>query len=346
MKRNVAVVYASDYAEMLGGIRTYIEELGRSAPDNIDLTYVGLNGKQDTKLPRPTDKFIDLKARPIFGILNLAFISKMFSFDFSKFDRVVCHRAEMALFIRVWHRKSLVLILHGGTFNASRTRRKLFGFLYPLIEIFACATADLVYCVNPSETWFLTRKIADVRQAPLVFSTAFICEESNVSSFNFFLIGRLVDEKRFDLALKLLEEVQHSLPYSIQVFVIGSGPSESHLKRQAEHLKLNTKFIGQIPGSELAEFLKKNGGNLLITSKFEGFPLVAIEARMAGLNVYVLRTKHSTFKQGSLGIFESHTYLGLKNLIVHNLLNNMVLPETKTFRSEQEMAVAQFWSHC
>lgn len=87
-------------------------------------------------------------------------------------------------------------------------------------------------------------------------------------------VGRLSHEKGPDLFLQLAKH-QPLLPFRLY----GSGPMEEHLRKQQVN---NVVFMGQV---ESMEPHWREIGLLCITSRFEGLPMVALEAMAHGVPV-------------------------------------------------------------
>ena len=92
------------------------------------------------------------------------------------------------------------------------------------------------------------------------------------------LIGRLVYEKGFQLALEAMPKVIEALP-NTRFLVAGSGTHEAELHKQAEELGLMTHgtFLGWI-GDDVLHSLYRIADLTVVPSIYEPFGLVALEA--------------------------------------------------------------------
>jgi glycogen(starch) synthase len=92
------------------------------------------------------------------------------------------------------------------------------------------------------------------------------------------LIGRLVYEKGFQLALEAMPRVIEAVP-NTRFLVAGSGTHESELHRQAEDLGLMSHgtFLGWI-GDDVLHSLYRIAELTVVPSIYEPFGLVALEA--------------------------------------------------------------------
>jgi len=104
------------------------------------------------------------------------------------------------------------------------------------------------------------------------------------------LVGRLVYEKGFQLALDALPEVIAKLG-DVRFVVAGSGTHEAELKAQAERLGLceHGTFLGWI-GDDVLHSLYRIADLCVVPSIYEPFGLVALEAMASGCPCIVADT--------------------------------------------------------
>jgi glycogen(starch) synthase len=104
------------------------------------------------------------------------------------------------------------------------------------------------------------------------------------------LVGRLVYEKGFQLALDALPEVIEKVP-GVRFLVAGSGTHEQELKAQAERLGLaeHGVFLGWI-GDDALHSLYRIADLCVVPSLYEPFGLVALEAMASGCPCIVADT--------------------------------------------------------
>jgi glycogen(starch) synthase len=104
------------------------------------------------------------------------------------------------------------------------------------------------------------------------------------------LVGRLVYEKGFQLALEALPPIIERVG-KVRFLVAGSGTHEAELKKQAEELGLSEygTFLGWI-GDDVLPSLYRIADLCVIPSLYEPFGLVALEAMASGCPCIVADT--------------------------------------------------------
>ena len=104
------------------------------------------------------------------------------------------------------------------------------------------------------------------------------------------LIGRLVYEKGFQIALEAMPELIERVP-NTRFLVAGSGTHELELKKQAEQLGLmdHGTFLGWI-GDDVLHQLYRIADVCVVPSIYEPFGLVALEAMASGCPCIVADT--------------------------------------------------------
>lgn len=102
-------------------------------------------------------------------------------------------------------------------------------------------------------------------------------------------VGRLSPEKRFDIVLKAVAELEPKEP-ELRLLVVGKGPSADEYKRMAKDLGIKNKvvFAGFLPDEELPVAYASCEA-LVIASTFETQGLVVLEALASGTPVAGIR---------------------------------------------------------
>ncbi len=96
-------------------------------------------------------------------------------------------------------------------------------------------------------------------------------------------ISRLADQKDLPTMFAALKEYQISQP-AADLAILGAGPIEVELKNLVSEMNLNSSvsFLGR--SSEIYDFLQ-NLDVFMLTSKYEGFGMVLLEALDAGIPI-------------------------------------------------------------
>lgn len=155
---------------------------------------------------------------------------------------------------------------------------RLKTFLDRLAAIFY----DFVVLVNPSmkrSLWFINKKKLIFIPSGISVENDFIHKQQRVNSLKILLIGRLAEEKRFELVIKALSRIPKNL---WQLTVVGDGPKSDILRRLAvqNNIRDRIDFMGY--QENVAPFYRK-ADLLIISSINEGCPLVALEAMAYGV---------------------------------------------------------------
>jgi len=105
------------------------------------------------------------------------------------------------------------------------------------------------------------------------------------SYINFLTVSRLVPIKRISMQIRALQSLVPEFP-AVRLHIVGSGPEEQALKNEVKNLGLHEHVIfhGQQSGYVLGVFYIECDC-FLLTSDFEGWGMVIIEAVSAGLPV-------------------------------------------------------------
>ena len=151
----------------------------------------------------------------------------------------------------------------------------------------------------------------------------------DVARENFFLlVGRLVNYKRADLAVKAFNKL------GLPLIVVGTGSEERKLKRMA---KDNIKFVGELTDAKLADYYRRCKG--LIFPQEEDFGIVTLEAQAAGAPVIAYKAGGAldTVIDGETGVF-------FERQTVPDLIKAVERLERLTFRQEDLISNAEKFS--
>lgn len=104
-------------------------------------------------------------------------------------------------------------------------------------------------------------------------------------TFNFLTVSRLVPIKNISLQLEALQQVV-TAGHAVTLHIVGDGPERANLEREVRNRKLSDRvvFHGRQTGAALGS-LYQNCDCFLLTSHYEGWGMVIVEAATAGLPV-------------------------------------------------------------
>lgn len=91
-------------------------------------------------------------------------------------------------------------------------------------------------------------------------------------------LGRLIQQKGFDIALKAFASIAPAFPKA-RLLIVGEGVEQAALQQLAAALGISHRvsFMGSVPPHAVREVLNQ-ASMVLMPSRYEGLPLVALEA--------------------------------------------------------------------
>ncbi|MBT8309153.1 MAG: glycosyltransferase, partial [Flavobacteriaceae bacterium] len=112
-------------------------------------------------------------------------------------------------------------------------------------------------------------------------------KDNSLDTIQIISVGRLTDEKAFDLAIKSIKNIlKEFTEQEIHLTIIGEGPEYAELKGLIDslHLKNNITLAGKKSSTEVRNMLQKSDF-FLLSSKAESLPTVILEAQACGLPI-------------------------------------------------------------
>lgn len=180
-------------------------------------------------------------------------------------------------------RRPWIAFLHGETWENKKVRA------YYALERLAVRRADCIVVVSHAMARAVVGQGIPSAKVQVVHNACLIGPEGNAPAWSpeappvIGVIGRLSPEKGVDLALRVHHIVARRLP-DARLFVIGEGPARASLERQAEQLGIGPSVCWLGYRDDLAEVYRQLAV-LLIPSRSEGLPNVALEAMAYGIPV-------------------------------------------------------------
>lgn len=107
--------------------------------------------------------------------------------------------------------------------------------------------------------------------------------QADLSAKTIFTAGRLFDQKGFDLLLDAYVPIAESHP-DWRLRICGKGPREEELRAQIERLDLGHVVSLEPPAARIGIDMSQ-ASIFVLSSRFEGFPLILLEAMSKGMAV-------------------------------------------------------------
>ncbi|WP_430387123.1 glycosyltransferase family 4 protein [Blastomonas fulva] len=344
---SVLSLYATDFGGLsAGGIRTVIGMISQGRPRNVSITHLGL-GPQNGPLPAAEDSYIALgEAQPVgersgVNAQYLRRLSKLPKDTFSRYDLVLCHRAEhMAVIPRG---VPVALYLHGGSWGMFRASRSAAGLVYPFIELYAAMRAKVTLSVSPDSHNSLFRALVTPHFQPACYddSTFFAADErwTPLQSKVIASVARLVPEKRLHL---IIQAAKHLDAEAVHIF--GDGPERGALSALANELGVNLVLHGHVTGRQISDWYRSNPCVFAMSSLFEGFPVAALEASACSIPVVALAAPGISVAIPMMGGYVAQTLDQFADLIERaGAEGPKMAPETIAETFGTEAFAHRFW---
>ncbi|MBI1388002.1 MAG: glycosyltransferase [bacterium] len=318
----ILIVHPFDpWGEKTGGIENLTRLLIAHAPDDVSISAAGVS--EDPARPPERWHSLQYENTPVefFPLLyendpNLRKTIPLFlRFAFAlwrtpiEMDDAVClvHRVEPLAAARIVSTRN-ALCFHSDPREiispSSEVKWKHLPWLYRAVEARAVRKAARLLCVNASTVDELARRYPSAPRATLlptsyrndVFHRAsrekrqaqrehFAKEYGLDESARWIVFAaRLERQKHPELALRTLAETARQ--EHVNMLVIGEGGLRRECERLARELGLkgSARFAGRLAPGALANAMRASD-LFLMTSRFEGLPLAALEALACGLPV-------------------------------------------------------------
>ena len=178
----------------------------------------------------------------------------------------------------------------------------------------ALASADWIACVSQAVLRDARRLVPEILSRSSVVYNGLAGPNIVVEPLPFtpprlLCLGRLIPAKGFDVALKAFSKLIRRFPHARMV-IAGDGPMEQTLRQQAFDLGVEERieFTGWIAPNKVPDLIN-SATMLLMPSRREGLPLVAIEAAQMARPVIATRVG------------------GLPEIVLHDQTGLVIQPE-------------------
>lgn len=201
----------------------------------------------------------------------------------------------------------LISHIHNNNFDSQRPTVKAFFYRYAAIK------AKHIFWVSQSSfDGYYFNKGLEKKSTVLynVIDSDQLIEKANQASlrlsYDIVYIGRLTYQKNPERLLKVLDEVIKMRPET-RCAIIGTGDLEDVIKKiiQEKHLDRNIDYLGF---QSNPYGILKRAKMMIMTSRWEGTPMCALEAMALGIPIVSTPTDglKELIKQGSTGFLEEN----------------------------------------
>jgi glycosyltransferase involved in cell wall biosynthesis len=287
----------------LSSIGNYVRRVCKHAPKDSPMLPVRHSALRLEAVAVPAvnrDRFLGVVPLAMFRIMSA--LHKQRREILERHDTLWVHEWQYALpFLPLPKNRSLVLTIHGsGAFTGIAYRyRPLHAAFHRLAERLAIGAAARVILVSRDAYDYYCRSYPGRRDkfsfVPTFFDEALYyprdraacrrelspaAREPKLVAF----VGRLVPEKRVDILLRGLAELNR-VRSDCRLLVAGDGPERKALEDLARRLGLrNVEFLGSLSSPRLSILYNACEATVLL-SAFEGTPLVLLESLACGTPV-------------------------------------------------------------
>ncbi len=294
MKTVVLIADSDPRKKVIGGIAVYTKYyLEYLTKNNINVVFIGKKTGGIIINSYENMEFIEVSKIP--HLFNSTFLIYLFYINriLKLPNDAVIHAQRPDWIIPFKNRKNKKIVtLHGShSKNVYLKKGLLLGKLYSFLEWLGLKTADNIISVSEENISYyktlydknITSKMMYI--PPAIYLTRFenidrkkarmkygFKEEAQIVLF----LGRFEKEKNPEMLLRAIKEA------NVTGFFVGSGKLEEDLKNLAKEINVDVKFQEPVKNERVPEILACVDA-LGLTSLYEGFPLVLIEAMAAGV---------------------------------------------------------------
>lgn len=205
-------------------------------------------------------------------------------------------------------------------FCVSKTIKRVFDNLYPRFN----KKSEVFY--NFVDTTSILYKAQE-----------FIPKEFNKKNFNIISVGRLTEQKGFDIALKAAYILKKK-KFDFRWFVIGDGKDKKKLNRQRRKLKLENNFFFLGNKANPYPYIK-NADLFVLPSRHEGYGLATLEARILKKLIIVsdLPVSREQIKNEKNGLMCKLNELDLSNCILKAYYDSILREKIEANLNKEEI---------
>lgn len=194
----------------------------------------------------------------------------------------MAHLNFLVLLLKLFYPRGVKVLVrqNGGLPANSLGFTAAYRLLYPLADGII-AQSEAMAAEISNRLRIDTAKVRPLHN-PIVFPVDHAHSQSSDGTFRLLAVGRLVQEKGFDLLLHAFAKLQQKYP-SLRLTIAGEGSERARLEQLIESLGVNqyAELVGYL--DEPFELIKCN--LFLLSSRSEGMPNALLEAAARGLPI-------------------------------------------------------------
>ena len=282
------IIHLITTIEMGGAEKQLLVLAGQQVRNGHDVTVMYLKGKPELK-----QDFESLGVKVLSQLTHTNLIVSYFRF--SRFLRentdAICHahlpQSELIAAFTRGRKHKLVVTRH----NAEQFWPRRNRLVSKLLSRFVAAKADRVIAISRAVADFLyqsgeisidtTVEVVLYGSAPYSDSVGYpFFPETSRDETRIGTIGRLVDQKNYPTLLNAFSLVVRENP-TFHLYIIGDGPLKQELQNLADELEIGSAVTWLGRTDKIPQFLSSID-LFVLSSKYEGFGLVLLEAMSAG----------------------------------------------------------------
>jgi len=240
-------------------------------PQNIPIFFISKSGKNE-------NKYLKILKLPLFAFRYYKFIKKEkieVSFSFLYVPNLINVLAK-----RLFRLKSKVILSErSNILFQPKPIKFLVKYLYKYSDIVipnsigSERTLVSQFSVNPN-------KIKTINNPIIINQIKGTNSKKNI--FTFISVGRLIDVKNFELLIRAFSKIKSKI--KTELIIVGDGKEELNLKNLVKKENIGDKVIFSGFVNNISDFYRRSDC-FVLTSRYEGFPNVILEALSYGLPV-------------------------------------------------------------